>query len=323
VSKGEPDSVESILAEAEEIEKPCSGTRFRTLKRIASNPDNHVVLAFGGGSVPGIAGNCALAAMLAELGVLEHVKEIWGTSAGSIIGGLLAAGLTPDEIMEAVVDLGRRKPIEVAWGQLLWGVLKRDLPDGLIKGRKFRDALEAALPVRNVEDCPIPYRAIAVTDDGYASPRVFRDGPLVDALMASMCIPGIAWPVQRDGVGYFDGSIVEKTPLLSVIADHKRSGRKSNLFLIASHYDDRGRIEKPRGFLQRLVSTITAMEEIIWRYQVDDARASGAKFVILNPQMEHGGMYDFDAVRLNYLWCRKRYKQQLSNAGFAARFEAL
>jgi hypothetical protein len=39
--------------------------------------------------------------------------------------------------------------------------------------------------------------------------------------------------------------------------------------------------------------------------------------------IEHGGMLDFEFVSFNYLWCRKRFKEQLSNARLGMRFGAL
>jgi hypothetical protein len=38
--------------------------------------------------------------------------------------------------------------------------------------------------------------------------------------------------------------------------------------------------------------------------------------------MKAGGTFDFSMVRFNYLWARKMFKQQLSNANLATRFDA-
>lgn len=314
------DTIEKTLAQKDEILAPCDPRHYRVLKRMAANGKNHLALAFGGGSVPALAGNCAFAAMMEELGILEHTREIWGTSAGSIVGAALASGLPTSETLDAIESLKDVKSVDIAWWSLLRGFFTRKLPDGLVRGRHFRAALAKAIPAERIEDCRIPYRAIATTDDGHARRVIIREGPLVDSLMASMCIPGVSWPVVRGGRGFFDGGLAEKTPLLSIIEEHKRQGRDTQLVILASHYDDRARAKRPHGFLQRLVSTFSNLEETIWHYQVKEARDTDAKFVMLNPQMKYGGRYEFEMVRANYLWCRKRFKQQLSNAGLAARF---
>ncbi|MHC4472532.1 MAG: patatin-like phospholipase family protein [Planctomycetota bacterium] len=331
MSDGE-DTYESIVAERDEILAPCSPGRYRVLKRLAENPENHLAVSFGGGSVPGIAGNCALAGILEELEILPHVKEIWGCSAGSIVGGATAAGLEAARMLEIADGLKDEHAVDFDWWEVvvkgIYRLLRRrELPDGIIRGRRIRDAIAAGLPVENIEECKIPYRAIAASDDGYVRKVVFREGPLIDAMMASMAIPGVFFPAvhaTNADYGYFDGGLVEKTPLLAIMDEHKREGRTTNLVVLATHFDDRGRIEKPVGFLKRFMSTLTALEEAVWEYQVAEARrAPGVKVVMLNPRIKYGGMLNFELVRFNHLWCRKRFKEQLSNARLGMRFDAL
>jgi His Kinase A (phospho-acceptor) domain len=65
------------------------------------------------------------------------------------------------------------------------------------------------------------------------------------------------------------------------------------------------------------------LEDQVWEYQALKAReASNCKFVILNPHMKERRAFDFSVVRFNYLWARKMFKEQLSNAKLATRFEA-
>ena len=295
-----------------------------------SNPENRLVVSLGGGSVPGLAGNTALAKLLEELDLLDDISEVWGTSAGSIIAGFWASGVEASGILDIVDDLKNIRAVDFArWEVLVQGLwrlmLLKELPEGLIRGKVFRRTLRENLRAERIEDCRLPLRIIACTDDGYARKVVFREGPVEEACMASMCLPGISFPVRAwDGsdVGYFDGGVVEKTPLISIVDEHVRQQQGGELIVLATHF--RAPEERPIGFLQRFVSTMDAMEDQVWEYQLLKARqaAPDGKFVILNPHLEHGGVFDFEYVLFNYLWARREFKEQLSNAGLALRFES-
>ena len=99
--------------------------QYRALLRICSSEKNHLAVGFGGGSLPGLAGNTALFAMLDELGVRPYVKEIWGTSAGSIAGAAWAGGTPADDVLEILDGLNRKGSIDFSmWDVLVKGVLR-------------------------------------------------------------------------------------------------------------------------------------------------------------------------------------------------------
>ncbi|MDQ3583144.1 MAG: patatin-like phospholipase family protein [Pseudomonadota bacterium] len=319
------------MAEREAIEAPCNPAQYRILKRIASNPDNHLAIGFGGGSAPGLAGNIALAGLLTELEIRPYIKEIWGASAGAIVGGAWSTGAPVEHMLSLLDELDRKGAVDFArWEVLCVGLVRlllfKQLPEGLVRGRQIRNAIERGLRVERFEDCEIPFRVIACTDDGHAQKIIFRQGPLVNAISASMCIPGIVFPVSdwdNRPYGYFDGAVVEKTPLPSIIEEHHREGRKQQLVVICTHFSDSGHIERPVGFLQRFLNAMQRLEDEVWEYQALKAReTSNCKFVILNPHMKEGGAFDFSMVPFNYLWARKMFKEQLSNAKLATRFDA-
>ena len=80
--------VAELEEQKDEIAAPCNPAHYRILKRIVANPDNFFVLGFGAGAIHGLAGNCALAAIIDELELRPHVKQVWGVSAGAVIAGL-------------------------------------------------------------------------------------------------------------------------------------------------------------------------------------------------------------------------------------------
>ncbi len=322
---------EEVMAQRKEIEAPCDPAHFRVFKRMASNPENHFVVSFGGGGLPGLAANTALLGLLDELEIRPDIKEIWGCSAGAAIGGAWSTGASLSEIMDMLNSMNSKTAIDLAkWEIFGKGIFKmlflKKLPEGLIKGRKFLESIDKLLKVKTFEETLIPFRAIACTDDGHARKVIFKSGPLIDAIMASMCLPGLSWPIQDwngKPYGYFDGGLVEKTPLPSIIEDHLRTGRKSKLIIVCTRFSNTQRVTKPVGFLSRFVSVFDTMAETIWEAQlIETEQASNCTQVILNPRLPFGSMLDFDALFVNYLWSRKIFKEQLSNAKLVQRFDA-
>ena len=73
-------------ARIEEQAEPLNPERFSALRRMILDGGHRLVVSFGGGSLPGLCGNLALARILEELELREHVTEIWATSVGTING---------------------------------------------------------------------------------------------------------------------------------------------------------------------------------------------------------------------------------------------
>lgn len=202
---------------------------------LADKPEGdrpRIGLVLGGGGARG-------AAHIGVLRELERLKvpvdAIAGTSMGAIVGGLYAAGKTPDELVEIVetLDWGdsfrdkpprrdlpfRRKQDDAAYPiQLELGV--RDgsvqMPRGLIQGQKLghilRELTNAAAGVTDFDQLPIPFRAVA-SDLATGEAWVMREGDLSDALRASMSAPGIFSPVEIDGRTLVDGGLVGNVPV--------------------------------------------------------------------------------------------------------------
>src|SRR5512138_1734799 len=133
-------------------------------------------LALSGGAARGMA----------HVGVLRALLEndiridcIAGTSAGSIVGGAYAAGLS----IEEVADFGRT----LRWRDIGRVTMSRL---GIQSNERLEQYLRARLPVSRFEDLRIPFAAVA-TELATGMAVVMRDeGDVPFAIRASCTIPG-------------------------------------------------------------------------------------------------------------------------------------
>ena len=146
----------------------------------------------------------------AYIGAIEALEEhgytitsIAGTSMGSLVGGIYAAGKLA-EFKEWLYSLDA------------WEVFSlMDLSIGknhFVKGDKVIDAIMQIVPNINIEDLPIPYCAVAT--DLYTGREVLFDyGPLFRAIRASISIPSLFRPVKFGLTTLIDGAITNCLPL--------------------------------------------------------------------------------------------------------------
>ena len=82
---------------------------------------------------------------------------------------------------------------------------------GLLKGDKFIDFLYAAMNVSRFEDLQIPLQVVT-TDFNSSEQVVISSGELLDAVKASMALPGLFTPVRWEGRVLIDGGSVNPVP---------------------------------------------------------------------------------------------------------------
>ena len=88
---------------------------------------------------------------------------------------------------------------------------------GLIDGNKVADFVRAHVAPGNIEDLSLPFRVIS-TDLETGSEVVIQEGDVIEAVRASISVPGIFTPVRRGGMILFDGGLVNPVPV-SVVRD--------------------------------------------------------------------------------------------------------
>ncbi len=132
-----------------------------------------------------------------------NITSIAGASMGSLIGGIYAAGKL-DEVKDWMFNLD-------AWK--VFNLMDLSISKNhLIKGDKVIDALKEIVPEIDIRDLNIPYCAIA-TDLYTGNEVIFDQGPLFNAIRASISIPSLFRPVQYGKTFLVDGGIVNTIPL--------------------------------------------------------------------------------------------------------------
>ncbi|MBQ8482779.1 MAG: patatin-like phospholipase family protein [Bacteroidales bacterium] len=146
----------------------------------------------------------------AYIGAIEELERrgykitsVAGTSIGSLIGGIYAAGKLA-EVKQWLFTLD-------AWK--VFSLMDLSISKNhLVKGDKVIGALKEIVPDINIEDLRIPYRAVAA--DLYTGEEVVFDrGPLFDAIRASISIPSLFRPVKYGFRTLVDGGVVNTMPI--------------------------------------------------------------------------------------------------------------
>lgn len=166
-----------------------------------SPPSRSIVLALSGGGAAGLAHIGVLQA-LAENGVA--VRAVAGTSIGAEIGAFYVSGMALDELAKVATGFD--------WKQIL-GLFMPDLPTGgLISGVHIMAFLRGQLGTRSIEELALGFAAVA-TDLDTGEQVVLDRGDLVEAVRASISIPGLIAPLRSHGRMLVDGGVVNPLPV--------------------------------------------------------------------------------------------------------------
>jgi NTE family protein len=158
-------------------------------------------LALSGGAVRGIA-HIGVLEVLEEEGIPIHA--IAGTSAGSIVGALYAAGMPLSEI--------RRILLTAKWKDLL----KLTIPiKGLISSEGIYRFMDEILPVKKFSDLLMPYAAVA-TDLHTGEKVSITSGSVAKAVQASCSFPVIFTPTEINRKQLIDGGAASQIPVRTV-----------------------------------------------------------------------------------------------------------
>lgn len=151
---------------------------------------------------------------VAHIGFLQAMDEegirpdfISGSSMGSIVGACYAKGMTPEE-MRAIA--GKLKA-----GDIIDFDLMPLTKLGLMKWTKVRRMMSKFLDDCTFDRLDIPFCCVAV-DIKSGKLKTFREGGVVDAVLASSSMPTVFRPVEKDGMQLIDGSVLCRVPVRQV-----------------------------------------------------------------------------------------------------------
>jgi NTE family protein len=144
----------------------------------------------------------------AHLGVLKALQEfgmkpdiISGVSAGAIAGALYADGIAPEDILEILT----RKSI--------FDFVHMTVPKaGIFKATGLKETLKKNLHATTFNQLKIPL-VITATNLIEGKSEYFREGDLVEAILASSCVPVLFEPVLIRKIPYIDGGVMNNMPV--------------------------------------------------------------------------------------------------------------
>jgi NTE family protein len=220
-------------------------------------------LALSGGAARGIA----------HVGVLRALEEnaipidaIAGASAGALIGGAYAAGLSIAQLEAMARKFRWRHISRFSFSRL-----------GLQSNAPMEIFLRASLPVTRFEELRIPFAALA-TDLQTGTAVVFRDqGDLIIAIRASNCLPAFYVPV-RDSEGRLlvDGGLVANLPI-----SYTRDLGVDIVIAVDVGADGARFMDRPRTALGVMTQVFVAVERIVSNQEKERAD------LIITPKVGH------------------------------------
>jgi NTE family protein len=257
------------------------------IAQVTKHDRPRVGLALSGGAARGIA----------HVGVLRALEEhaiaidaIAGASAGALIGGLYASGLTISQIEAMTRRFRWRHTARLSFSRL-----------GLQSNARLEDFLRAHMPVTRFEELKIPFAAM-VTDLRQGTPIVLRDtGDVPFAIRASACVPALYVPCRDvEGRLLVDGGLVANLPIR-----YTRDLGADIVIAVDVGADGAKFMEVPRTALGVLTQTFVAVERI-----VSSQESANADLVIV-PRVGH--------IR----WDETRRAEELLKAGYDAALESM
>ncbi|WP_286745464.1 patatin-like phospholipase family protein [Aquabacterium sp. UBA2148] len=230
-------------------------------------------LALGGGAARGFA----------HIGVLQVLEEqgikpdlVVGTSAGSLVAALYAAGKTPTELQSMAMTLDESSITD-------WVFPGRSL----LKGEALARFIRTQTGGKQIEGMRLPLGIVAA-DLQSGAPILFRKGDPGTAVRASSAVPAVFEPVRINGREYIDGGAVSPIPV--------RFARQMGAdVVIAVDISAIPQGQSTKRAVDILLQTFNIMGHAISQHELAEAD------VVMRPKLEGIGSADFSARRLSIL----------------------
>lgn len=240
-------------------------TKQETKQEVKSATPPKIALVLGGGAVRGFA-HIGVIKVLEAQGIQPDM--VVGTSAGSVVGVLYAAGYSGFDLQKIAFKLD-----EDTVGDWV-------MPDrGFIKGEALQQFINKSVQNQSIEKLHKPFAAVA-TDLNSGEMVVFRRGNAGQAVRASSSVPGVFQPVAISGHSYVDGGLTSPVPV-------KAARDMGADVVIAVDISAKPQYTKVEGYTDILLQTFAIMGQTISRRELADAE------VVIRPQTGGFSATDF------------------------------
>ncbi|MBV8047409.1 MAG: patatin-like phospholipase family protein [Paludibacterium sp.] len=230
-------------------------------------PHVKIGLALGGGAAKGFA-HVGVIKVLEANGISADI--VTGTSAGSVVGSLYAAGYNPAQLQQIAARLDETNLADFTLSS-----------HGFIKGERLQSFINAQVQNRPIEKLAKPFGAVATELDN-GERVVFRLGNTGQAVRASASIPNVFLPVEIAGRRYVDGGLVSPVPVSAA----REMGAD---LVIAVDISARPKAGVATGFLSMLDQSLNIMSVAALNSELKQAD------VVIRPQVQNIGSAAFDA----------------------------
>ena len=234
-------------------------------------------LALGGGAARGFAHIGVIKALEAQ-GI--HPEIVVGTSAGSVVGAMYAAGNSGFALQKTAMEMDEASISD--WALPLFGK-----SSGVLKGEALQTYVNKAVKNVPIEKLKIKFGAVA-TDLANGQPILFARGNTGQAVRASSSVPSVFQPVVIGGRSYVDGGLVAPVPVRFV----REMGAD---FIIAVNISTQTDAQAAVSSLEVLLQTFSIMGQRLNHYELKDAD------VVIQPALGKMGGNDFAGRNLAIL----------------------
>ncbi len=245
--------------------QPPSGTE--TPPEVAIPQEPVVALVLGGGAAKGFA----------HVGVIKALEShdiepdmVVGTSAGSVVAALFAAGYNGFDLQRISLSMDETTVRD-------WILPNR----GFIRGDALQKFINEAVQNRDIQQLNRKL-AVVATDLQTGEPMVFQSGDTGMAVRASSSVPGIFRPVKIGTREFVDGGLVSPVPV-------KVARELGADIVIAVNISEIPRQSKVEDTIDILLQTFTIMGHVIASEELVDAD------VVISPDITELKSTSFDS----------------------------
>jgi NTE family protein len=212
-----------------------------------------IALALGGGAARGFA-HVGVIKALESQGIIPDI--VVGTSAGSLVGALYAAGNTGFSLQKLAMEMDEATISD-------WSVPFFSKVSGVLKGEGVQNYVNRAVGNLPIEKFKIPFGAVA-TDLKTGQPILFQRGNAGIAVRASSAVPGVFQSVRIGDHNYVDGGLVSPVPV--------RFAREMGAdFVIAVNISAQPDAQAASSSVDVMLQTFAIMGQTINSYELKNA----------------------------------------------------